>query len=253
LAKKIKAKGEIRTQYTHVIDIVPTVLDAFEIEPPQMIRGIAQSPIQGVSFAHTFKDANASTKHHTQYFEMLGHRSIYHEGWRAICPWPGLSFEESGNPSEMPISAGQLRQLDAKGWELYHITEDPTENHNIANENQSRLNEMIALWYIEAGKYNVLPVDGRLTARFSEIRPHIAAERTSYTYYPDTQPIPSEVAVNVLNRSHCITADVEIPKGKVEGLLVSHGANDAGYAFYIKNNKLHYVHNCLQGHLSYRI
>ncbi len=241
--KGIKAQGEIRTQYTHAIDIVPTVLEALDVDPPQMIRGITQSPIQGVSFAHTFENPRTPTKHHTQYFEMLGHRSIYHEGWRAVCPWPGSSFEESENPLGMPISAEQLRKLDAEGWELYHITEDPTENHNKAHENRPRLNEMIALWYVEAGKYNVLPVDGRLTARFSEMRPQIAAERTSYTYYPGTQPIPSDAAVKVLNRPHTITADVEIPKGNVEGLLVSHGANDAGYAFYIKGNKLHYVHN----------
>jgi arylsulfatase len=241
----IKAKGEIRTQYAHAIDMVPTVLEALDIEPPSMVRGVAQSPIQGLSFAHTFDDATAPTRHHTQYFEMLGHRSIYHDGWRAVCPWPGPSFAEAGKPFGMPISAEQLTQLDAKGWELYNIAEDPTENNNIAEANRPRLIEMIAQWYVEAGKYNVLPVDGRGTARFAEQRPQIAAERTSYIYYPETEPIPSDVAVRVLNRPHRITADVEIPNEAVEGLLVSHGANDGGYALYVKDSKLHYAHNYL--------
>jgi arylsulfatase len=241
----IKAKGEIRTQYAHAIDMVPTVLEALDIEPPSMVRGVAQSPIQGLSFAHTFDDATAPTMHHTQYFEMLGHRSIYHDGWRAVCPWPGPSFAEAGKPFGMPISAEQLTQLDAKGWELYNIAEDPTENNNIAEANRPRLIEMIAQWYVEAGKYNVLPVDGRGTARFAEQRPQIAAERTSYIYYPETEPIPSDVAVRVLNRPHRITADVEIPNEAVEGLLVSHGANDGGYALYVKDSKLHYAHNYL--------
>jgi arylsulfatase len=240
----IKAKGEIRTQYTHAIDMVPTVLEALGIEPPSMIRGVAQSPIQGVSFAHTFNDAYAPSRHHTQYFEMLGHRSIYHDGWRAVCPWPGPSFAEAGKPFGMPISVEELTQLDAKGWELYKVEEDITENKNIAAENRPRLIEMIAQWYVEAGKYNVLPVDGRGTQRLTEPRPQIAAERTSYTYYPDTQPIPSDVAVKVLNRPHSITVDAEMADD-AEGLLVSHGANDGGYALYIKDGKLHYAHNYL--------
>ncbi len=241
----IKAKGELRTQYAHAIDMVPTVLEALEIEPPSMIKGVAQSPIQGLSFAHTFDNATAPTHHHTQYFEMLGHRSIYHDGWRAVCPWPGPSFAEAGKPFGMPISAEELTRLDATGWELYNLVEDPTENNNVAQENRPRLIEMIAQWYVEAGKYNVLPVDGRGTSRFAEVRPQIADERTSYIYYPETEPIPPDVAVKVLNRTHTITADVDITSDAVEGLLVSHGANDGGYALYVKDNKLHYVHNYL--------
>ncbi len=108
--KGIKSKGEIRTQYAHAIDMVPTVLEALDIEPPEMIHGVAQSPIQGVSFAHTFDDPQALSNHHTQYFEMLGHRSIYHEGWRAVCPWPGPSFAEAGKTFGMPISNEALTQ-----------------------------------------------------------------------------------------------------------------------------------------------
>ena len=159
--KGIKAKGEIRTQYAHAIDMVPTVLEALGLEAPTSIKGVTQSPIQGLSFAHVLDDAKAPSKHITQYFEMIGHRSIYHDGWRAVCPWPGTSFKEAGLPFGAPIDKDKLTELDAKGWELYHIEKDFAENHNVAAENRAKLIEMIATWYVEAGKYNVLPIDSR--------------------------------------------------------------------------------------------
>ncbi|MBD2682842.1 MULTISPECIES: arylsulfatase [Nostoc] len=239
----IKAKGEIRTQYAHAIDLVPTVLDLLEIEPPTTIRGVTQSPIEGVSFAHTFNDTDAPTKHLTQYFEMMGHRSLYHDGWRAVCPWPGPSFTEADQFFGAPISAETLTQLDTHHWELYHVAQDFAENHNIATDNRPKLIEMIATWYVEAGKYNVLPVDGRGVQRFAQERPQIAINRSHYTYYPDTQAIPANCAVKLLNRSHSITADVEIPRGGAQGVLLAHGGNDSGYSFYVKDAKLHWVHN----------
>src|SRR5213596_2474265 len=153
----IQARGEVRTQYSHAIDMVPTVLDALGIEPPATIKGVTQSPIEGVSFAHTFDDANVPTRHHTQYFEMFGHRSLYHNGWRAVCPWPGPSFTEAGKPFGVPISAEALIELDAKHWELYHVDEDLAENHNVADERRDILIALIAQWYVEAGRYDVLP------------------------------------------------------------------------------------------------
>ena len=124
----IKAKGEVRDQYAHIIDMVPTVLDALGVEPPAAVRGVTQSPIQGVSFAHAFTDAKAETRHHTQYFEMMGHRAIYHDGWRAVCPVPGPSFAEAGMGfGAMVITEDKLRELDAKGWELYHVDKDFSE------------------------------------------------------------------------------------------------------------------------------
>ncbi len=176
--KGIKSKGEIRTQYAHAIDMVPTVLECLGIEPPTVIKGVTQSPIEGVSFAHTFGDSNAPTKHRTQYFEMMGHRSLYHDGWRAVCPWPGPSFTEAGKPFGEPISADILTELDAKGWELYHVEKDWAENHNVAAENRPKLIEMVATWYAEAGKYNVLPIDGRGVLRFADERPEITINRT---------------------------------------------------------------------------
>ena len=171
--KGIKAKGEIRTQYAHAIDMVPTVLDALGIEPPAVIKGVTQSPIEGVSFAHSFNDAKVPSKHITQYFEMLGHRSLYHDGWRAVCPWPGPSFTEAGKPLGMPISAETLAELDAHGWELYHVAEDIAENHNVAADNRARVIDMIATWYVEAGKYKVLPIDGSGLQRFAQERPQL--------------------------------------------------------------------------------
>ena len=239
----IKAKGEVRTQYAHATDLVPTVLEALGLDPPTMIKGVAQSPIEGVSLAHTFDDANAPTKHGTQYFEMMGHRSIYHDGWRAVCPWPGTSFSESGRTFGTPIPAETLTELDANDWELYHVAEDFAENHDVAADNRPRLIEMIAQWYVEAGKYNVLPVDGRGQQRFTEPRPQIAPPRDSYTYYPGTQEVPVNAAPPIINRPHSITADVEVPSGGAQGVLISQGGIDGGYSLFVKDGKLQYVYN----------
>ncbi len=129
----IQTGGEVRYQYAHAIDMVPTVLAAVGVEPPSTVKGVTQSPIEGVSFAHSFKDAEADSKHQTQYFEMMGHRSIYQNGWRAVCPWPGASFEEAGMPFGTPIPYEKLTELDFTGWELYHVDEDWAENHNLAD------------------------------------------------------------------------------------------------------------------------
>ncbi len=239
----IKAKGEIRTQYAHAIDMVPTVLDALGIEPPATIKGVTQSPIEGVSFAQSFDDANAPTRHVTQYFEMFGHRSLYHDGWRAVCPWPGPSFKEAGKSLGTPIPAETLAELDAHGWELYHIAEDIAENHNVAADNRERLINLIATWYVEAGKYKVLPIDGSGLQRFAQERPQLTKDRIRYTYYQDTETVPWYASVHVLNRPHSITADVEIPRGGAEGVLLCQGTGAGGYAFYVKDGKLKYAHN----------
>ncbi len=241
--KGIKSKGEVRDAYAHAIDMVPTVLEALNIEPPAVIKGTTQSPIEGHSFAHTFNDKKAKSNHLTQYFEMFGHRSLYHDGWRAVCPWVGTSFTESGRIFGAPLDKDELTKLDESGWELYDLTTDPAETKNLASEHKDKLVEMIGRWYVEAGKYNVLPIDSRGTLRLGEPRPQIAIDRTSYTYYPHTQVVPSNAAVNVMNRPFSITADAEIPKGGAEGVLFSMGGNDGGLTFFIKDNKLQYGYN----------
>ena len=208
----IKASGEVRSQYAHIIDMVPTVLDLLGVEPPQAIRGVTQAPIEGVSFAHALDDGAAPSRHHTQYFEMLGHRAIYKDGWRAVCPWPGPSFAEAGKGFGEPISAETLSKLDATGWELYHVDEDPAENHDLAAERRDKLIEMIGTWYVEAGKYGVMPVDGSGLARMVAEKPLVALPRDQYRYVPGTQSIPNFAAPRLLNRPHSITAAVESPQ-----------------------------------------
>jgi len=264
--KGIQAKGEVRTQYVHAIDMVPTVLELLGVDPPTSIKGVTQSPIEGVSFADSFEDPLTASQRSTQYFEMMGHRSLYHDGWRAVCPWPGPSFTEAGAFFGAPIPKEKLTELDANHWELYHVDEDFAENINLAPKrpgglekvgealglveeteeqaaNRAKLIEMIGQWYMEAGKYNVLPVDGRGTARFAEERPQIAKDRTSYTLYPHTQSVPFNAGPRLLNRTHSITADVEIPDDGAEGALVSFGGTDGGYSLYVLDGKLQYVQN----------
>ena len=241
--KGIKAKGQIRTQFAHAIDMVPTVLECLGIDPPEQIRGVTQSPIEGVSFKHTFEDAKAASKHDTQYFEMFGHRSIYHNGWRAVCPYPGPSFAEASVELGTPITEDKLRELDAKHWELYNVEEDPAETRNLAEKERARMIEMIAMWYVEAGKYKVLPIDSRLTLRFTDERPQLTRDRTKYTYYPNTSAVPEKVCAAVLNRPHSITAELEIPKGGAEGVIAAMGSGSGGYVFFIQDKKLHYAYN----------
>jgi arylsulfatase len=236
-------RGEVRTQYAHIVDMVPTVLDLLGIQPPTAIRGVTQSPLHGVSFAAALDDAAAPTRHHTQYFEMLGHRAIYHDGWRAVCPWPGPSFAEAGFGFGQPITAEKLTELDATGWELYHVAEDFAENHDVAEEHRDKLIALIATWYVEAGKYGVLPVDGSGLARMVAEKPLVAAPRDRYVYLPNTQSVPFFAGPRVLNRPHSITADVGIPDGGAEGVLLCQGTAAGGYSLYVKDGRLHYVHN----------
>ncbi|GAA2806591.1 arylsulfatase [Kitasatospora aburaviensis] len=242
----IQARGEVRSQFAHIIDMVPTVLDVLGVEPPATIRGVTQSPLHGVSFAHTFDDAGAATRHRTQYYEMLGHRAIDHDGWRAVCPWPGPSFEEAERPFGTPITMADLDDLDAHHWELYHVDEDIAETRNLAQEHRSKLIEMIALWYVEAGRYNVMPIDGSVLQRIMTERPQITEARTSYTFRPGTQTLPAAVAPRVLNRPHSVTADVEIPPGGAQGVLLCQGTNAGGWSLYVKDGHLHYAHNYVQ-------
>jgi len=241
--KGIRAKGEIRPQFAHAIDLVPTVLDCLGLEPPAQIRGVTQSPIQGVSFRHALDDASAESHHRTQYFEMMGHRSLYHDGWRAVCPMPGPSFAESGfGFGELIVTEEKLRELDRDGWELYHVAEDPAETRNRAQDERGRLIELIALWYVEAGKYDVLPIDTRGTQRFAEERPQLTRAMTRYVYRPGSSPVAENAAPKVLNRPHSITARVQIQDG-ADGVILAQGGSSGGYSLFVKDHKLHYVQN----------
>jgi len=242
--KGIRTPGEVRHQYAHVIDMVPTVLEALGVEPPAQLRGFSQSPIEGVSFAHTFNDDQAPTRHHTQYFEMFAHRAIYHDGWRAVCPVPGPSFVEAKGVGfgDMHITEDKLRELDAHGWELYHVDDDFAETHDVAGENRGKLIEMIALWYVEAGNHHVLPLDSRGAMRLADEKPQLTRPRQRYVFFPGTSTVSNKIAPKTLNRPYSITATVELHDG-AEGVLIVQGGSSGGYSLYLRDRKLHYTYN----------
>jgi arylsulfatase len=240
------ARGGVRTQYAHAIDMVPTVLDALGVEPPAAVRGVQQAPLEGVSFAHTFDAADAATNHDTQYFEMFGHRAIYRDNWRAVCPWPAPNFVEAaqlGRTLGEPITPEILDRLDREGWELYHIADDPSESRDVAAEHPDRLRELIALWWSEAEKYKVLPLDGSMQARLATERPQTSKPRKRFVYYPGGSVVPAFAAPPVYNRPYSIEADVEIANGDTAGTLVAQGGDAGGYSLYVDAGRLHYSYN----------
>ena len=176
--------------------------------------------------------------HHTQYFEMFGHRAIYHDGWRAVCPWPGPSFTEAaekGRHYGSPIDGTVLADIEANDWELYDLTADYAETNNVAAEHRDKVIEMIGRWWAEAGKYDVMPIDGSMLERLRVERPTIAEPRDRFVYYPGGSPVPFSAAPKVYNRAFSITADVEIPEAGAEGVLIAHGGRVGGYSFFVKD------------------
>lgn len=166
--------------------------------------------MEGVSFRSSFDDPGAGTLHTTQYFEMLGHRAIDHDGWRAVCPWPGPDFTTAatmGRAFGSPIKPDDLDDIETDGWELYRIPDDPTEAHKVAAEHPQKLRELIALWWVEAGKYQVLPLDGDIIGRLSVERPQTSRPRTQFTYYPGLSVVPAFASPMVFNRPHSIEAE----------------------------------------------
>jgi len=233
----IDARGEIREQFVHAIDIVPTILEAVGIDPPEEVKGYSQSPIEGTSFAYSFDEPDAPEQHTTQYFEMIGTRAIYHDGWRAVHPWP---FGERITAEDLSATS-----LEESGWELYNLREDFSEAHDVAAEHPEKVLELAQLWWTEAGKHDVLPLDGRGVERLAEPRPEPGKPRDRYVYYPGGQHVPHNAAVKVLNRDHSITADVTVPTGGAEGVLLAQGSRGNGYALFVMDNRVHYVHNYL--------
>jgi hypothetical protein len=243
---RIAARGEVRHQYAHAIDMVPTVLDALQMPAPATVRGVVQSPLEGVSFAHTFDDAGAETNHHVQYFEMFGERAIDYDGWRAVCAWPGPSFTEAaqvGRKFADPITRRDLDQLETTGWELYHIAEDPAESVDLAADRPDKLRELVTLWWAEAGKYKVLPLDGTVQQRLAAERPQIARPRSQYVYYPGGAIVPPFATPPIFNRPYSIEALVEIPAGGAEGVLLAQGGEAGGFAFFVLDGRPQFTYN----------
>ena len=241
----IAAHGEVRHQYAHAIDLLPTVLDVLGVEAPSHIRGVEQSPIQGVSLTSTFDDVDAAEVHRTQYFEMLGHRSIYHEGWKATCPYPGPSLAEGverGHPFGTLITEEILAALDADEWELYDLENDPTETVDVAVDHPDRLEELVSLWWSEADRYGVLPIATGDLTRLIAKRPRTGGHPKVSVFYPDTAPLPFSAAPSINNRPHRIVAEVDLTGGG-EGILLTQGNRHGGYSLHIAEGRLHYVYN----------
>ncbi|MFV1969693.1 MAG: arylsulfatase [Acidimicrobiia bacterium] len=242
----IESSGEVRSQYSHVVDVAPTILDALGIEAPTAIRGVSQSPIQGVSFAHSFDDGAADSKRTSQYFEMFGQRSMYYEGWKANCPLPGPSFVEAAEKGRyfgMPLTGELLDDLDAHDWELYNVIDDPAETKNLAEERPEKLREMVRRWYAEAGRYGVFPISSAELSRMNVPRPAVAKPRQRFVYQRDSAPVAFAAAPKLYNRPYSITAEVVIPEAGAEGILITQGSRHAGYALFIKDGRLHHIHN----------
>jgi arylsulfatase A-like enzyme len=227
--KVITDKGGIRHQFHHIIDIVPTILQATGVKQPKVVDGIKQSPIEGVSMMYTFdaKNAKAPSTHRTQYFEMMGDRAIYHDGWIASTkvvrpPWDVTA------PAHDPMTVP---------WELYDLKSDWTQSEDVAAKHPARLKEMQALFMQEARKYQVLPLDTTVVTRMITPRPSITAGRSVFTW---TQPLigtPNGDAPSLLNSSYTFKVEVEIPQGGAEGMLITQGGRFAGYGFYVLKSK----------------
>lgn len=223
----INDAGGIRAQFHHFIDIVPTILEAAGIPQPETINGIKQEPIEGVSLAYTWDKANATapTQHQTQYFEMLGNRAIYHEGWVAATTPATLPWELS---TKTPPDV-----ITGYNWELYNVDEDPTQFTDLAAKMPDKLKELQDLFYAEAKKYNVLPLDNSTLARWNAPRPNLTAGRTEFTYQGELSGVPGSAAPSTLNKSYTITADVEIPDGGAQGMIVTEGGRFGGYGLFL--------------------
>ncbi|GAB11650.1 putative arylsulfatase [Gordonia araii NBRC 100433] len=228
--KGIKAKGEIRNQYHHATDIVPTILDVVGLEMPDTYRGVKQIPVAGVSMRYSFEEGDAPTKKKRQYYAMLGTRGIWEDGWKAAAV-------------HAPIS--NKGHFDKDRWELYHVDADRSESKDLSAEHPDKLEKLIQVWFAEAEKNDVLPLDDRSAVEMlAEPRPQSEPPRTRYVYYPDTSPVPEGVAANIRGRDYKILADVRATEDS-EGVLFAHGSRFGGHSLFIKDHKLYYVYNFL--------
>jgi arylsulfatase len=224
---KIKDKGGIRNQFHHVIDIVPTILEAAGLPEPVMVNGIAQKPIEGVSMAYTWTDAKAPGRRTTQYFEMFGSRAIYHDGWIASAPPPSPPW----NFTAKPIAD----VMNGYKWELYDIEEDWTQANDLAAKMPDKLRDMQQRFIMEAEKFHVFPLDATRLSRFISNKPNYSPGRTLFTYAGEISnvPFPGTISPSLLNRSYTISAEIEVPQGGAEGVLVTDGGRFGGYGLYL--------------------
>ena len=234
----ITEKGGLRSQFTHVIDVAPTILEAAGLPQPTMVNGVLQAPIEGTSMLYAFNDADAPERHDLQYFEMFGNRGIYHQGWSAVTkhktPWV--------------MVGGDMPAFDDDVWELYDgAGGDYSQARNLAAEQPERLAELQRLWLIEATKYNVLPLDDRTAER---LNPDLAGRPTlirgnSQLFFPGMGRLSENSVVSIKNKSFSITAEVDVPDGGAEGVIIAQGGRFGGWAVYVKDGRLKFAYNVL--------
>jgi arylsulfatase len=231
---QIKDAGGIRTQFHHVIDISPTILEAAHLPQPVEVNGVKQKPIEGVSMMYSFDDPKATGTRQVQYFEMFANRALYKDGWIATARHGRLPWQ----------TVGSVGRFDKDKWELYNLAEDFSEANDLAAKYPDKLKELQDAFWVEAEKYNVLPLDDRFTERGDpSLRPSLIAGRTDFTYYPGAVRIPESSAANTKNVSHTITATVEVPQGGADGVLVAEGGAAGGYVLYVKDGRPVYEYN----------
>lgn len=234
---RIKDKGRVCSQFLHVIDIVPTLYDAIGITPPEVLNGSRQKPLEGTSFLASFTDPAAPETRTTQYFELLVNRGMYHDGWmassRSFVPW---------SPTR-----GEFDPLTAR-WELYNVERDFSQAEDVAADHPEKVKELERLFWKEAEKYKVLPLDWRAVERLnSELqgRPNIAGKRNRYVYYPGQIALPEGACPPVLNKSFSVTAEIDIPEGGADGMIFTQGGLTGGYGIYLRDGRAHLVYNML--------
>lgn len=235
--EKIKDRGGLREQFLHVIDIVPTLYEACGITAPRVLNGIPQKDIEGISFAFSFDDGKAPSRRRTQYFELGCNRGLYHEGWMASAP----SFAPwiPTRPTDW--------SPDKQVWELYKLDGDFSQAHDVAADHPEKLRELQDLWWVEAARYSVLPLDWRGTIRMNAEamgRPNLVGKRTQVTYYPGMVALPDAACLPMLNKSWKITAQVEVP-ANAEGMIITQGGSEGGYGLYMREGKPAFVYNFL--------
>jgi len=232
----IAEKGGLRSQFGHVIDIAPTILEAASLPEPKIVNGTPQTPIEGISLLYTFDDPEARERHTTQYFEMFGNRAIYRDGWLAR------------TLHRAPWQTGKQKPLESDTWDLYNVRADFSLTQNLAAEQPEKLADLQALFMVEAEKYHVLPIDDRTVERVNPAiagRPDLLGGRKSLTLYDGMNGMLENTFINVKNQSKTITAEVEIPKGGANGVILAQGGRFGGWSLYLKDGKPAYTYNYL--------
>ncbi|MDM0116301.1 arylsulfatase [Variovorax sp. J22R133] len=233
--KGIEAKGEMRSQFHHVIDIAPTILEAAGLPEPVEVNGVAQDPLEGVSMLYTFNDANAAERHETQYFEMFGNRGIYHKGWTAVT--------KHGTP--WVLMGRKTVALDDDVWELYDTTKDWSQARDLSKQMPEKLHELQRLWLIEASRYKVLPIDDRVVEKMNPDtagRPVLIRGKTQLLFGGMSR-LSENCVLNLKNKSHSVTAQIEVPGSGARGVIIAQGANIGGWSLYAHQGKLKYCYN----------